>query len=134
VGGASQTLEDSITSSAAKKSKYENPFNSSIDAFSLRLKPQQPAHIEFKAEDIKYEEPKRKYRVDLDTQTLHNIVLYREKYEKYLKIHNKTATKDVWRVYDHIAADIFHELFNQSLVTVQKDMEEYIEKVIVDEF
>ena len=66
---ASQTLEESITSSAAKKSnyKYENPFNSSIDAFSLKLKPQQPAHIEFKAEELKYEEPTRKYRVDMDS-------------------------------------------------------------------
>lgn len=35
---ASQTLEESLTSSAAKKARYENPFNSSVDAFSLRLK------------------------------------------------------------------------------------------------
>jgi len=70
----------------------------------------------------------------MDTQTVHNIVLYREKYEKYLKLHNNTANKDVWKVYDHIAADIFHELYSQALTNVQKDMEEYIEKVIVDEF
>jgi hypothetical protein len=38
VVAASQTLEESITSSAAKRTKYENPFNSSVDAFSLRLK------------------------------------------------------------------------------------------------
>jgi hypothetical protein len=49
---ASQTLEESLTSSAAKKARYENPFNQSVDAFSLRLKPNntpsnQPAHIEF---------------------------------------------------------------------------------------
>jgi hypothetical protein len=130
-------LEESLTSSAAKKAKYENPFNSSIDAFSLRLKPNQshqPAHIEFQKEELKYEEPKRAYRVDLDSQTVHNIVLYREKYEKYLKLHNNTASKDVWKVYDHIAADIFNELYGQALTNVQKDMEEYIEKVIVDEF
>ena len=72
--------------------------------------------------------------MEMDSQTVHNIVLYREKYEKYLKLHNNTANKDVWKVYDHIAADIFHELFGQALTTVQKDMEEYIEKVIVDEF
>jgi hypothetical protein len=49
-------------------------------------------------------------------------------------MHNNTASKDVWKVYDHIAADLFHELFAQSLTQVQKDMEEYIDKVIVDEF
>jgi hypothetical protein len=54
----------------------------------------------------------------MDTQTVHNIVLYREKYEKYLKLHNNTANKDVWKVYDHIAADIFHELYSQALVNV----------------
>lgn len=49
-------------------------------------------------------------------------------------MHNNTATKEVWAIYDHIAADIFHEIYNQSLKTVSKDMEEYIEKVIYDEF
>ena len=91
-------------------------------------------HIEFAQEELKYEAPKRKRKVEMDPATVHNIVLYREKYEKYLKIHNNTASKDVWKVYDHIAADIFHELFSQALINVQKDMEEYIEKVIVDEF
>jgi hypothetical protein len=33
-------------------------------------------------------------------------------------MHNNTASKDVWKVYDHIAADIFHELFAQSLTQV----------------
>lgn len=49
-------------------------------------------------------------------------------------MHNNTANKDVWKIYDHIAADIFHELFNQGLKIVSKDMDEYIEKVIYDEF
>ena len=37
-------------------------------------------------------------------------------------------------MYDHIADDIFHELYSQALKQVSGDMEEYIEKVIVDEF
>ena len=49
-------------------------------------------------------------------------------------MHNNTANKDVWRVYDHIAADFFHEIYNQALKEVSKDMEEYLEKVILDEF
>ena len=69
-----------------------------------------------------------------DPKVLHSITLYREKYEKYLKMHNNTANKDVWKVYDHIADDIFHELYGQALKQVAGDMEEYIEKVIVDEF
>ena len=51
-----------------------------------------------------------------------------------MKIHNNTANKDVWKVYDHIADDIFNELYNQALKKVSLDMEDYIEKVIVDEF
>jgi hypothetical protein len=47
----------------------------------------------------------------MDKATMQSITLYREKYEKYLKMHNNTANKEVWKVYDHIAADIFHELF-----------------------
>lgn len=65
---------------------------------------------------------------------MHSIQLYREKYERYLKTHNNTANRDVWRVYDHIADDLFHEMYNDALKQVSKDMEEYIEKVIVDEF
>ena len=37
-------------------------------------------------------------------------------------------------MYDHIADDLFHEMYNDALKQVSKDMEEYIEKVIVDEF
>lgn len=49
-------------------------------------------------------------------------------------MHNNTANKDVWKIYDHISDDIFHELYGQALKEVAGDMEEYIEKVIVDEF
>ena len=79
--------------------------------------------------------PKRKWKVHFDDKSvLHNITLYREKYEKYLKMHNNTASKDVWRVYDHIADELFNELYNQALKNVASDMEEYIDRVIVDEF
>lgn len=69
-----------------------------------------------------------------DPKTLHSIELYREKYERYLKTHNNTANKDVWKVYDHIADELFHEMYAQAIKQVAGDMEEYIEKVIVDEF
>lgn len=67
-------------------------------------------------------------------ETLNNIALYCEKYEKFLKMHNNTANKDVWKIYDHIADDLFHEIYAQAIKEVSKDMEEYIEKVIYDEF
>lgn len=70
----------------------------------------------------------------MDPTIIQSIVLQKEKYEKYLKLNNNTANKDVFKVYDHISADLFHELYNQALKDVSKDMEEYIEKVIFDEF
>ena len=70
----------------------------------------------------------------MEKDVVNSIVLYKEQYERYLKTHNNTANKDVWKIYDHIAADIFHELYGQALKDVSKDMEEYIEKAIYDEF
>ena len=81
-------------------------------------------HEDFNA-PIKY-----KYRVQLEEEKVKNITLYKEKYERFLKTHNNTANKDVWKIYDHIAADIFHEVYAQALKQVSKDMEEYIENVI----
>ena len=56
------------------------------------------------------EEKKRKYRVDISKEALYNINEYREKYEGYLKIHNNTANKEVWKVYDHLMDDLYHEI------------------------
>lgn len=49
-------------------------------------------------------------------------------------MHNNTSNKDVWKIYDHIAADIFHEIYAKALKDVSKDMEEYIDQVILNEF
>ena len=49
-------------------------------------------------------------------------------------MHNNTSNKEVWQVYDHIADELFHELYGEAMTAVSKDMEEYIEKVIIDEF
>jgi hypothetical protein len=80
-------------------------------------------------------ERKRKWKVAIPDANIHAITLYREQYERYLKMHNNTANKDVWRVYDHVAAELFHEMMAETLKSVvNKDLEDYIEKVIVDEF
>lgn len=49
-------------------------------------------------------------------------------------MHNNTCNKDVWKVYDHLTADIFNEVYKEVLGSVNKDLDEYIEKVIYDEF
>lgn len=49
-------------------------------------------------------------------------------------MHNNTCNKEVWKIYDHLAADLFHEVYAQTMIDVNKDLEEYIEKVIYDEF
>ena len=54
---------------------------------------------------------KRKYKIDMSVEVINNIVLCKEKYEKFLKMNNNTASKDVWKIYDHIADDIFHEIY-----------------------
>ncbi len=50
---------------------------------------------------------KRKYKVAIPSDVLQRIEHYREKYEIYLKIHNNTAKRNVWMMYDHIAEDLF---------------------------
>jgi hypothetical protein len=68
-------------------------------------------------------EPRRKWRVDIEKQVLENITLYKEKFDKYLKMHNNTSNKDVWKIYDHLTDDIFHEIFANSMKDINKDLE-----------
>ena len=79
-------------------------------------------------------EQKRKWRVDIEKTILESIVLYKDKFDRYLKANNNTSNKDVWKIYDHLTDDIFHEIFTASMKDVNKDLESYIEKVIFDEF
>ena len=71
----------------------------------------------------------------LDGKSMHRLTAYRDKYERFLRQHNNTSTKEVWKIYDHIAAELMREQLNQALqIIVTKDIEEYVEQVIVDEF
>ena len=63
-----------------------------------------------------------------------NITEYRDKYDKFLKTHNNTSKKEVWKVYDHLTDDLFHEILAATMKEVNKDLDEYVEKVIYDEF
>lgn len=80
------------------------------------------------------EAPQRRWKITMKPEVLHSIQLQREKYERYLKTTNNTANREVWRVYDHVADDLFAELLGQALGQAAKDMEAYCEKVILDEF
>lgn len=58
----------------------------------------------------------RKYKLPgLTTQQAHRINQYREKYDKFLKIHNNTSQKEVWKIYDHIAAELMKEQMDSVL-------------------
>ena len=50
-------------------------------------------------------------------------------------MHNKTSTKEVWKIYDHIAQELMKEKLNEVLQDViTKDLDRYVEQVITDEF
>lgn len=58
----------------------------------------------------------------------------REAWNKWLKLHNNTNNKKVWEVYDHLAADLTKEVLDEMMGVIDKDLDAYCEKVIVDEF
>ena len=67
--------------------------------------------------------------------SFNRIKLYREKYDSFLKLHNNTSSKDVWKIYDHIAAELMRENLNEVLQQmVTHDLDRFVEQVIVDEF
>lgn len=37
------------------------------------------------------------------------IAAYREKYGRFLELHNNTRSKEVWKIYDHIANELMRE-------------------------
>ena len=63
-----------------------------------------------------------------------NIESGREGWNKWLKQHHNTNNKKVWEVYDHLAADLMNEVLNEMMGVIDKDLDAYCEKVIIDEF
>ena len=51
-----------------------------------------------------------------------------------MKLHNNTSNKQVWKVYDHLAADLMAEVLGEVMGTIDKDLDGFCEKVIYDEF
>ena len=77
---------------------------------------------------------KRLWRTDYDPAVKLSITQAREKYVTYLKRVNGTANKEVWQVYDHLAADLFQDALRELMSTVDRDLDAYCEKIITDEF
>lgn len=77
---------------------------------------------------------KRKWRLEMDTDLVRKIQSGRADFEKNLKLHNNTANKEVWKVYDHLAADLANEVLAEIMGTIDKDLDKFCEKVIIDEF
>ena len=115
---------------------YQNPFERA-DAFMKKLttetKTRPAIQIEGAAPD-ENEGIKRKWRVEIDPEKIRNIEEGRELYDKYLKLHNSTSNKQVWKVYDHLAADLLQDAMNEVLGSIDKDLDKFCEKVIYDEF
>ena len=77
---------------------------------------------------------KRKWRIVIDPEVRRSIETGRESWNKWLKEQNNTNQKKVWEVYDHLAADLTMEVLNEMMGTIDKDLDSYCEKVIIDEF
>lgn len=77
---------------------------------------------------------KRKWKIELSDDIMRKIQSYRGEYEKHLKLHNNTANKEVWKVYDHLAADLTNEVLGEIMGTIDRDLDSFCEKVIIDEF
>lgn len=142
---ASNSLDISKSQgSILKKQSYTNPFatnSSAIDPFSqatVQKSSVQPITQVRNFSPEKREErdwePKRKYRIDMDPEAVLNIQLARDKWITFLKKKNNTANKEVWAIYDHLTDDLFEECLVAGLSTIDDSLNQYLEKVIVDEF
>jgi hypothetical protein len=77
---------------------------------------------------------KRKWRIDINAGVKLSIETGRETWNTWLKKQNNTNNKKVWEVYDHLAADLLQEILTELMGTIDKDLDSYCEKVIIDEF
>lgn len=116
---------------------YQNPFERSSDfarALTSQTKTGKTVQIAGAMDPDKVGLVKRKWRLDMDKAVRANIEGGRESWNKWLKEHHSTSNKKVWEVYDHLAADLTREVLNEMMSVIDKDLDSYCEKVIIDEF
>lgn len=116
---------------------YQNPFERSND-FAKALTSQTKVGKTVKIAGAVAPENKgivlRKWRVVFDPKVSLSIESGREAWNKWLKTVHNTNNKKVWEVYDHLAADLCHEILAELMGTIDKDLDNYCERVIIDEF
>ena len=114
---------------------YQNPFERA-DAFMKKLTTETKTRpvVEIEGAGDGEHLIKRKWRVEIEPEKLRSIEEGRDRYDKYLKLHNNTSNKQVWKVYDHLAADLLQDAMNEVLGSIDKDLDKFCEKVIYDEF
>lgn len=116
---------------------YQNPFERSNDfanALTSSTKTGKTVQIAGAVGAEKLGGIKRKWRIDIDSKHTVSIETGREAWNTWLKQHNNTNNKKVWEVYDHLAADLTNEILAELMGTIDKDLDSYCEKVIIDEF
>ena len=116
---------------------YQNPFERAeafTKALTQQTKSKPTIEIDGAATGFDSTLVKRKWRIDIDKDKVRNIEEGRERYDKYLKLHNNTSNRQVWKVYDHLAADLLHDVLSEVMGNIDKDLDKFCEKVIYDEF
>ena len=85
---------------------------------------------------IPYNSRARKYKLKgLSDPQDFKLTQYREKYDKFLKLNNNTSTKEVWKIYDHVAGELTKEQVDKVLnEMVTSELDKFIEQVVIDEF
>ena len=129
-----EIIFDEVRELPIQSGEYQNPFTQVDPLVTFSKGQEEPAaQIKIDGEREKVVN-KRKWKVDIADEITRRIQSSRADYEKYLKLNNNTSNKEVWKVYDHLAADLTNELLGQIMGTIDKDLDSFCEKVIVDEF
>ena len=58
----------------------------------------------------------------------------REQYIAYFQKVHSTTNKEVFKVYNHLTAELLNDLLKEVMGTIDKDLDKYCERVIYDEF
>jgi hypothetical protein len=66
---------------------------------------------------------KRKWKIEIETGKVASIESGRDAYVTWLKKINNTTNKEVWKVYDHLASDILHDIMVELMSKIDKDLD-----------
>jgi len=93
-----------------------------------------PTEVKIEVQQRRDDIVKRKWKIEIEPGKVASIESGREAYVTWLKRVNNTANKEVWKIYDHLASDILHDIMGELMSKIDKDLDQYCEKVIYDEF